>query len=98
MLIKPTAASIKTMEVSAAPSCAPPPRKMCYNALKDRKSSEKNGGQGQSPPKTIGILTKVFCTSVPNLVILAWTGVSYDAGKLVIDTQQETPTHRRRQW
>ena len=25
-------------------------------------------------PKTIGILTKVFCTSGPNLVILAWTG------------------------
>ena len=28
-------------------------------------------GQGQSPPKTIGILTKVFCTFGPNLVILA---------------------------
>ena len=31
-------------------------------------------GQGQLPPKTIGILTKVFCTSGPNLVILAWMG------------------------
>ena len=31
-------------------------------------------GQGQSLPKTIGILTKVFCTFGPNLVILAWTG------------------------
>ena len=31
-------------------------------------------GQGQSPPKTIGILTKVFYTYGPNLVILAWTG------------------------
>ena len=31
-------------------------------------------GQGQSLPKTIGILTKVFCTSGPNLVILALTG------------------------
>ena len=31
-------------------------------------------GQGQSPPKTIGILTKVFYTFGPNLVILAWTG------------------------
>ena len=31
-------------------------------------------GQGQSPPKTIGILTKVFYTYCPNLVILAWTG------------------------
>ena len=29
-------------------------------------------GQGQSPPKTIGILTKVFRTSGPNLVILGW--------------------------
>ena len=28
----------------------------------------------QSTPKTIGILTKVFCTSGPNLVVLAWTG------------------------
>ena len=31
-------------------------------------------GQGQSPFKTIGILTKVFYTYGPNLVILAWTG------------------------
>ena len=31
-------------------------------------------GQGQSPPKTRGILTKVFSTSGPNLVVLAWTG------------------------
>ena len=31
-------------------------------------------GQGQSPRKTIGILTKVFYTYAPNLVILAWTG------------------------
>ena len=31
-------------------------------------------GQGQSLPKTIGILTKVFHTYGPNLVILAWTG------------------------
>ena len=28
-------------------------------------------GQGQSPPKTIGILTKVFYTYGANLVILA---------------------------
>ena len=28
-------------------------------------------GQGQSPPKTIGFLTKVFYTYGPNLVILA---------------------------
>ena len=31
-------------------------------------------GQCQLPPKTIRILTKVFCFSGPNLVILAWTG------------------------
>ena len=31
-------------------------------------------GQGQSTPKTIGILTKVFYTYGPNLVILACTG------------------------
>ena len=31
-------------------------------------------GQGQSPPKTIGILTKVFYIYGPNLVILAETG------------------------
>ena len=28
----------------------------------------------QSTSKTIGILTKVFCTSGPNLVVLAWMG------------------------
>ena len=28
-------------------------------------------GQGQLPPKTIWILTEVFCFSGPNLVILA---------------------------
>ena len=26
------------------------------------------------PPKTTGILTNVFSTSVPNLMALAWTG------------------------
>ena len=35
-------------------------------------------GQGQLPPKTIGILTKLFCTSGPNFVItyLEWV-ISY---------------------
>ena len=28
----------------------------------------------QSTPQTTGILTKLFCTSGPNLVVLAWTG------------------------
>ena len=31
-------------------------------------------GQGQSPPKTIVILTKVFYIYGQNLVILGWTG------------------------
>ena len=31
-------------------------------------------GQGQLFPKTIRILTKVFCTSGPNLMVLASTG------------------------
>ena len=29
--------------------------------------------QAQSNPHTIGILNKVFCTSGPNFVVLAWT-------------------------
>ena len=45
-------------------------------------------GKGQSPLKTIGILTKVFYTCVSNLVILAWTGLD----KQVIDTQTDTQT------
>ena len=38
-------------------------------------------GQGQSPPKTIGILTKVFYTFGLNLVILAWTGDELSRGQ-----------------
>ena len=38
-------------------------------------------GQIQSPPKTIGILTKVFYTYGPNLVILAWTGDELSRGQ-----------------
>ena len=38
-------------------------------------------GQGQSPPKTIRILTKVFYTYGPNLVILAWTGDELSRGQ-----------------
>ena len=37
--------------------------------------------QGQSPPKTIGILTKAFYTYDPNLVILAWTGDELSCGQ-----------------
>ena len=39
-------------------------------------------GQGQSPPKTIGILTKVFYTHGPNLVILASTGDELSRGQV----------------
>ena len=31
-------------------------------------------GEGQLLPKTVGTLTKVFCTCGPYLVVLAWTG------------------------
>ena len=38
-------------------------------------------GQGRSLPKIIGILTKVFCVSHPNLVILAWTADELSCGQ-----------------
>ena len=57
-------------------------------------------GQGQSPSKTIGILTKVFYIYGPNLVILAWV-MSYRADKQVLtahtDGRTDTQTDRRRQ-
>ena len=37
--------------------------------------------QAQSTPKPIGILTKVFCTSGPNFVVLAWTGDELSQGQ-----------------
>ena len=37
--------------------------------------------QAQSTPKTIGILTKVFCTSGPNFVVLAGTGDELSHGQ-----------------
>ena len=46
--------------------------------------------QGQLTPKTIGILTKVFCSSGPNLVILTWTG-----DKLLRGQASDYRTHRR---
>ena len=39
-------------------------------------------GQSQLPPKTIGILTKLFSTSGPNLVILAWMGNALWCGQV----------------
>ena len=44
-------------------------------------------GQGQSPPKTIGILTKVFYTYGPNLVTLALMG--NELSRLVTDGQTD---------
>ena len=38
-------------------------------------------GHSQSSPKTIGILTSVFYTYGPNLVILAWTGDELSRGQ-----------------
>ena len=35
----------------------------------------------QSTPKTIGVLTKLFCTSGRNLVVLAWTSDELSHGK-----------------
>ena len=47
-------------------------------------------GHGQSPPKTIGILTKVFYTYGPNLVILAWTGDELSRGQTCGRTDRQT--------
>ena len=56
-------------------------------------------GQGQSTPKTIGILTKVFYTYGPNLVILAWTvnELSHEQTLSRTDGQTDRLTDRRRQ-
>ena len=49
-------------------------------------------GQGQSPPKTIGILTKVFYVYSPNLVILADTGHELSRGQ-AHDWRTDGQTH-----
>ena len=55
-------------------------------------------GQGQSPPKTIEILTKVFYIYGPNLVILAETGHELSRGQAKgWRTHTDTHTDRRRQ-
>ena len=53
-------------------------------------------GQDQSPPKTIGILTKVFYTYGPNFVILAWTGYELLCGQ-ASDYRTHGRTHRQTQ-
>ena len=49
-------------------------------------------GQGQSPPKTIGILTMVFYTFGPNLAILAWKGPELSRGQ-ASDWRTDWHTH-----
>ena len=53
-------------------------------------------GQGQMSHKTIRILTKLFCTSGPNLVILAWTGDELSRGQ-ARDYCTHRRTHRQKQ-
>ena len=53
-------------------------------------------GQGQSPPKTIGILTKVFYIYGPNLVILAETGHELSRGQ-ARDWRTDGHTHTQTQ-
>ena len=53
-------------------------------------------GQGQSPPKTIGILTKAFGIYGPNLVILDWTGDELSRGQ-ASDYRTHGRTHRQTQ-
>ena len=48
--------------------------------------------QGRSLPKIIGIFTKVFCTYVSNLVILAWTADELSCGQ-ASDWYTQTHTH-----
>ena len=55
-------------------------------------------GQGQSPPKTIGILTKVFYTYGPNLVIVAWTGDELSRRQTWWRTDGRTDRRRQRQY
>ena len=55
-------------------------------------------GQGQSPPKTIGILNIVFYTYAPNLVILAWMGDELSRGQTWWRTDWRTDRHRQRQY
>ena len=58
-------------------------------------------GQGQSPPKTIQILTKVFYTYGPNLVILDWMGDELSrgqAGGWCTHTDTHTDRPRQRQY
>ena len=66
--------------------------------LELQSGNAQTEGQGQSPPKTIGILTKVFYIYSPNLVILAETGHELSRGQAKgWRTHTDTHTDRRRQ-
>ena len=52
----------------------------------------------QSPPKTIGILNKVFYTYGPNLVILAWMGDELSRRQTWWRTDGLTDRRRQRQY
>ena len=52
--------------------------------------------QARSTPRIIGMLTMVFCTSGPNLVILAWTGDELSRGQ-ASDWCTHRRTHRQTQ-
>ena len=59
-------------------------------------------GQGQLLHKTIGALTKLFCTFDPNLVILAWMGLVLWCGQASdsdwhTDWHTDTHMHSHRQ-
>ena len=58
-------------------------------------------GHGQSPPKTIEALNKVFCTFAPKLVILAWTCFELlhrQASSWLTCTQMNGWPPRHKQW
>ena len=55
-------------------------------------------GQCQSPPKTTFILTKVFYTYGPNLVILAWTGDELSRGQTWWRTDAGNDNTRGQYW
>ena len=55
-------------------------------------------GQSQSPPKAIGILTKVFYTCDPNLVILARIGYPLDKQVIATPTDRQTQGNGNTRW
>ena len=68
----------------------PPQKLLCRQAQNEVKFDFQVKfvleGHGQSHPKIIGILTKMFGTSDSNLVILAWTADELWCGQASDDT------------